>query len=211
MFANPSGFDRNSQTSCTTTTCVVYYFLADPAELKSIDDIGYLHGKKDFEQLPVSKEDLNDLVNDLSPDRHSILFSFHTKDHKFSILLVGGEACILQSNQFTTGLDDTGNKQLLAQFTFEEYLTFPVLTIEGGRRSIEGATDPTWPDIKIFTRFKSRSDLVDFFNAIRVARTITDDSDCSHDKVYKKYFGLPLKFSRKEDEFWFTAVEPKLL
>jgi len=76
-----TGFDENS---CTSTAAAIFFFLKH--EELTISSIGDIYNKSSFEQLPTILEMGN------------MLYTFYTPYHKFSVVQVGKEACIIQSN-----------------------------------------------------------------------------------------------------------------
>ena len=88
-------------TSCTSTVAALMLWLCGAEQTLSEEP---RQGRRPFEDLA-----------DLSLPSDNTLFVFHTPHHKFAILCVGSEACLLHSNQdtFTAGGQ---------AFTLAEYL-----------------------------------------------------------------------------------------
>ena len=100
-----TGVDANS---CTSTTAAVFFFLitrtGPPLSLAEIC-------------IEYNKQSFSELLNPLLLNKNELqLYSFHTPNHKFSILRQGNTACFLQSNQdaFTTITAPT--------YTLQDYL-----------------------------------------------------------------------------------------
>ena len=174
-----TGFDENS---CTSTAAAMFFFLKH--EELTISSIGDIYNKSSFEQLPTILE------------MDNMLYTFHTPFHKFSIVQVGTEACIIQSNQDTFHCKDED-----PQYTFIEYLKFPHWF--PNNEYLNSSNDLA--DVRNhrrFVRFNNLNELEEFFNELRQSR---DVNIC--ESIYEKYFGIRFKHSRIEDDHWFTAVQ----
>jgi hypothetical protein len=174
-----TGFDENS---CTSTTAAIFFFLKH--EELTISSIGDIYNKSSFKQLPTILEMGN------------MLYTFYTPYHKFSVLQVGTEACIIQSNQDTFHCKDEDH-----QYTFIEYLKFPYWF--PNNEYMNSSNDLT--DVRNhrrFVKFNNLNELEECFNELRQSR---DVNIC--ESIYEKYFGIRFKHSKIEDEHWFTAVQ----
>lgn len=175
-----TGCDKNS---CTSTTAGIFYFLHGEVKGKALElsEIGVRYDKKSFSELPT----MPSMLQTVEP----LLFTIFTKEHRFSVLRVGGKSCILQSNQ-----DDFHNS-CGSKYTLNEYLLYPI------SYPASSSNDNT-TSVRKFINFKTDDELFIFFEALQIART--NPNECEN--IYNKYFGIKFKYSRLEYEYWFTVV-----